>query len=373
MKSIAIFNNKGGVGKSTLTYHLGYALSELGIKTLMIDLDPQSNLSLYALNDEEIERIWDQEEPFIENYGEAKQKVSEQDFDIIHNSPRSIHYILKPSEEGQSDEVDIPPCIQITDKLSLIPGRLTLHLFENKLSKQWSEAFLGDPQGLRIITAIRKICQQYSIKYGFKIVLIDTSPSLGILNKTIISYSDGFIIPCTPDMFSGYGVKNIGNVLKSWKKDFDIMTALLPESKRGNIPSNFVKLLGYTIYNAKKREDSRNELKIAKAHYNWAKNLPNKIVEYIDKECYSPIDESTIRKCIGNNSIIYGHATMPANAQTYKKPMWLLPDSDSITDSTDKSTINGRRDEYTKTKKMYELFASDLMNRLKIIGCDYDE
>ena len=47
MKSIAVFNNKGGVGKTTLTYHLGCALAELGHKTLLVDLDPQSNLTLF--------------------------------------------------------------------------------------------------------------------------------------------------------------------------------------------------------------------------------------------------------------------------------------------------------------------------------------
>ena len=46
MKIISLFNNKGGVGKSTLGFHLGYALSEMGIKTLMVDLDPQCNLTI---------------------------------------------------------------------------------------------------------------------------------------------------------------------------------------------------------------------------------------------------------------------------------------------------------------------------------------
>ena len=45
---ISILNNKGGVGKSTSTYNLGYELSKLGKKTLIIDLDPQSSLSVYV-------------------------------------------------------------------------------------------------------------------------------------------------------------------------------------------------------------------------------------------------------------------------------------------------------------------------------------
>lgn len=372
MKSISVFNNKGGVGKSTLTYHLAYALSELGVKTLMIDLDPQSNLSLFALNDEQIEKIWNDEELFIEDYEKAKNALSDEQFQYVHSSPRSIHYILKPSEDGQSEESDLSPCVEINENLFLIPGRLTLHLFENKLSKQWSEAFLGEPQALRLITAIRNICKKYAEKFGFEIVLIDTSPSLGILNKVVISNSDGFIIPCAPDMFSGYGIKNIGNALGIWKRDFDTMMSLLPESKKENLPKYFVKLLGYTIYNAKKRDDAANNLKIAKAHYNWAEKLPQKILNYIPEDCYSPISKDEISKFIGGNAIIYGHATMPAYAQKYKNPMWLLPSGEIVSDPLDRNTILGRKEQYTVTKDMYAAFATAVMERLKMIG-DGDE
>ncbi|WP_226941362.1 ParA family protein [Janthinobacterium violaceinigrum] len=46
MKILSVFNNKGGVGKTTLTYHLAHSLSELGNKVLIIDADPQCNLKL---------------------------------------------------------------------------------------------------------------------------------------------------------------------------------------------------------------------------------------------------------------------------------------------------------------------------------------
>ena len=49
-KIIALFNNKGGVSKTTTTFHLGWKLAELGYKTLMIDTDPQCNLTGLCLN-----------------------------------------------------------------------------------------------------------------------------------------------------------------------------------------------------------------------------------------------------------------------------------------------------------------------------------
>jgi cellulose biosynthesis protein BcsQ len=66
---ITVFNNKGGVGKTTLTFHLAHALAELGHKVLAIDLDPQCNLSIYCLPVETIQKIWDAENSFIDEPG----------------------------------------------------------------------------------------------------------------------------------------------------------------------------------------------------------------------------------------------------------------------------------------------------------------
>ena len=62
MKIISVFNNKGGVGKSTLSYHLGYTLSELGHKVLMVDLDPQCNLTICAMMEDSLHQIWEKED-----------------------------------------------------------------------------------------------------------------------------------------------------------------------------------------------------------------------------------------------------------------------------------------------------------------------
>ena len=96
MKSISVFNNKGGVGKTTLTYHLGHALSEMGYKVLLIDADPQCNLTIYSLAQEEIHKIWSVEDKFIdEGFESSKNSMSKNAFTEMLSTPRSLHFVLK--------------------------------------------------------------------------------------------------------------------------------------------------------------------------------------------------------------------------------------------------------------------------------------
>lgn len=362
MKIISIFNNKGGVGKSTLTYHLGASLANSGKKVLLVDLDPQSNLTLYGLSEDQLENIWNSEDAFIEDFASAKRTMNAQEFNSFHRKNHSIHYLLKPVEDGVSDEEELSEPVHLGPNLGLIPGRLTLHMFENKLSKQWSESFLGEPQAIRIVTAIRKKCEEYAAKYGYEIILIDTSPSLSVLNKVIISNADTFIIPCAPDMFSDYGIRNIGNALSVWEREFETMYSLLSDAKRNYFPNKFVRLLGYTIYNAKKRSDAQNPLNVALAHYNYAKKLPTTIDRYIPKSCKANLPPEAFHNSLGNNAVIHGHGTLPTMAQKYRVPMWDVPDQPNLGD--DKSTIKGNSQLYYSTKENYTTLANDVLLRL---------
>lgn len=365
MKIISVFNNKGGVGKSTLTYHLGAALSEKKKKVLLIDLDPQSNLTLYGLSESRLEEIWNSEDDYISDYKAAKSKISDDEFDSFQKNNHSIHYLLKPIEDGESEEKELSTPVCLRHNLDLIPGRLTLHLFENKLAKHWSEAFLGEPQAIRIVTSIRKICEDYSRKYGYDIILIDTSPSLGSLNKVIISSADSILIPCAPDMFSDYGIRNIGNALSVWSKEFTTMYSLLSDSKRQYFPSKFVKLLGYTVYNAKKRSDAPNDLNIALAHYNYAIKIPKTIRTFIPSDCLLNNGERYFESSIGGNSVIHGHGTLPTMAQKYKAPMWEVPNLTNL--GEEKGTIKGNATSYYDTRDGYLILADDVLERLELL------
>ena len=88
MKIISLFNNKGGVGKSTLSYHLGCALGELGKKVLFVDLDPQCNLTINAMMENELEQIWNEEDPYMDDFSASWAKNPN---DRLFAEPRSVH------------------------------------------------------------------------------------------------------------------------------------------------------------------------------------------------------------------------------------------------------------------------------------------
>ena len=364
MKLLSLFNNKGGVGKTTLAFHLSSALAELDKKVLMLDLDPQCNLTIFGMDEEELHSIWEAEDSFIDERGfdETKRKLTEEQFQEINESPRTIHYMLKPTEEGTGDLPSLPPPVNIRPNLDLVPGRLTLHMYENKVAERWSGAYQGDPLAIRTITKVRTIAQDFAKAHHYDYIIVDTSPSLGALNKIIISTVDGFVIPCLPDMFSLYGIRNIGNSLSQWKKELDTIYQLISDEKRKNFPTEFVRFLGYTIYNARKYKDA-SEWDLAQAHYNYAKQIPETIERYIRSEVRQNLAEEMIKTPIGSTSVMHSHSTLPGMAQKYRKPIWDIPSLETLADD-DISTIRGNRAKYEATKVAYTEFSRDLIGRL---------
>ena len=363
MNPQAIFNNKGGVGKTTLAYHLASALASLDKQVLLVDLDPQSNLTLFGYSADELETLWKEEEAFVEDFAQAQKSLGTKKFKKLLEDTRSIHFLMKPTEDGIDELNELPPPRSLSDNLDLLPGRLSIHMFENKIASRWSEAYQSDPLAIRTITNIRRVIERYGEEYGYDVVIIDTSPALGILNKVVISTADAFLIPCSADMFSVYGIRNIGRALQIWLKDFSLLEMILGERRGKALPSKPVKFLGFTIYNARKRSDAQNEWLLAKAHFNYAKQIPGTVQEFIPEQVMAGVAQKTMSQPIGGTSIMHSHSTIPAMAQKYRVPIWQVPDSQELS-AADRSSISPNREQYLATKKSYLAFAKDVLKRL---------
>lgn len=364
MKIISLFNNKGGVGKTTLAYHLSCALAEMGKKVLMIDLDPQCNLTICGMDSEVLHDIWVKEDPFIDDFDAASKKLNALEMSRLLSEPRTIHFILKPTEDGQGDMQALPPLFEIKPSLSLIPGRITINQYETRLSERWSGAYQGVPLSIRTISQIRNIADNYGQMNHFDFAIVDTSPSLGILNKVIISTVDGFVIPALPDMFSLYGIRNIGKSLSQWKREFDTIYQLISDEKRKNFPEKFVRFLGYTIYNAKKYSGT-TRWNLAKAHLNYADQIPDTICQYISEEVRQHLTEQYVHDPIGETAVMHTHNTLPNMAQKYHCPIWEVPDREL--DSEDMPTIRANAAKYRAVKDSYIRFAESFLERVETL------
>ncbi|MDE2176309.1 MAG: AAA family ATPase [Betaproteobacteria bacterium] len=368
MKIISIFNNKGGVGKTTLTYHLAHALSESGFKVLLIDADPQCNLTIYSIPVEVIHGIWEEEDAVISGGLSAYEKsIGKAKLNRLLTKPRSLHLLLMPTIEGVGEFNKLPPPINIATRLDLIPGRLSLHAYEEKISSRWSDAYRGDSLAIRTITRIRAIAEEYSEIHNYDFVIVDTSPSLGGMNKCIISTVDGFFVPAMPDMFSLYGIRNIGSSLEKWHEEFNIIYKLISNDKRKQFPKSFVQFLGYTIYNAKKYTKTGAKWNLAQAHLRYAEEIPEIINKYIGKDLRGKIQDKILAEPIGGEDIMHTHNTFPALAQHYRVPMWKIPSLSKI-DKEHQNTINGQKQELLATKNKYTKFSKALIDRVKKMG-----
>jgi hypothetical protein len=169
-------------------------------------------------------------------------------------------------------------------------------------------------------------------------------------------------------MFSLYGVRNIGNSLSIWKKQFDTIFHLLSDEKRANFPKRFVQFLGFTVYNAR-RYTGTNEWDLATAHYNFAQQIPETVKKYIKNEIRAHLTDDQLQTPIGGKAVMHSHSTLPSMAQKYHVPIWKVPSCESL-EPSDKATVSGNRATYEGTQEKYHSFANDVLSRLKALPDD---
>lgn len=195
-KKILFFNHKGGVSKTTSTFNIGWKLAELGKKVLLVDADPQCNLTAFFLNDK-FDQYYEEEET-------QKNNLMDGVAPAFIGSPNPIHAITCPKNQRNKN-------------LFLMPGHMNLSELEAQLTFALTSSMtLTGLQNLpgSFNDLIDKTAEKYSIDY----VLIDVNPGLGPINKVLFLISDGFIIPTNPDMFCIMALNSLSRILPSWVK-----------------------------------------------------------------------------------------------------------------------------------------------------------
>ncbi|KIA89436.1 ParA family protein [Kaistella jeonii] len=195
-KKIAMFNHKGGVSKTTTTFNLGWKLSELGYKVLIIDTDPQCNLTglcLSLTNDANFEEFY--ERSGVSNLKEA----------------------LDPVFSGTLQPLQPANCYEFPNRngLFLLPGHIDVSEFDVTISI--AQELTGSLKLVQNVPgAINQLINLTAEKYDFDYVLIDMSPSVSATNANLLMLSDYFIIPCSPDFFCNMAISSLTSVLPNW-------------------------------------------------------------------------------------------------------------------------------------------------------------
>ncbi|MEG4574787.1 AAA family ATPase [Microcoleus sp. N3A4] len=197
VQKIALFNHKGGVSKTTTTFNLGWMLAEKGKRVILVDTDPQCNLTGIAL-------------------GEATED-DEARIQEIYNTTSNIKTGLAPAFESQPKAIEAVDCIPIQrrDDLFLLPGNVGLAEYEVTLGI--AQELSGSIQTLKNLPgSINDLLEKTATKFNADYMLIDMSPSLGSINQNLLMISDFFLVPTTADFFSVMAIDSLAKVLPRW-------------------------------------------------------------------------------------------------------------------------------------------------------------
>jgi len=296
LKTIAFFNNKGGVGKTSLVYHLAWMYSDLGLNVVAADLDPQANLTSMFLREDRLEELWPDE-----------------------GARLTIHGALKPLLDGTGD-VARPHTEEITPGLHLIVGDLLLSMAEDELSSQWPDCLDRKPRAFRVLSALWRALLQAADGVGADTVLVDVGPNLGALNRAVLVAADHVVVPLAPDLYSLQGLKNLGPTLQRWRSEW-------AERRERNpipdlvVPQGSMKPEGYVVMQHAVRLD-----RPVKAYARWMDRIPTYYRRAVLGEpARTPVAIERDPHCLA--TLKHFRSLMPL-AQESHKPMFALKPAD---------------------------------------------
>jgi cellulose biosynthesis protein BcsQ len=202
---LTIFNHKGGVGKTTLTINIAAALADRGKRVLLVDSDPQCNLTSYLFSDDVVDDLLDTSE---------------------NPKGKTIWSAVKPVFDEVGAFRSVQPMPTSIEGVVLVPGDIRMSQFEESLGDSWTSCFKRKLGGFRAVTAISELVDA-SKEYDF--VFYDAGPNIGPLNRVLLLDSDFFIVPVACDLFSTRALSTLGQTLKRWIVDWETIRALAPD------------------------------------------------------------------------------------------------------------------------------------------------
>ncbi|KAB2922098.1 MAG: AAA family ATPase [Dechloromonas sp.] len=307
MKSLCVFNNKGGVGKTTLLCNLAaYLALRKGQKILVVDADPQCNATAYMIKEPVLDKLYS-----------------------LASEGKTINSLVSSLKRGKGYS-SVPIIRSDAFSLDLVPGDPKFSLAEDFLAKDWLDATNGQERGLKT-TFLFKALLDWAAHERYDYVFFDIGPSLGAINRTVLLSCDYFVMPMSSDIFSLRGLQNIEVAVNTWKRSLKRGLEAYEEEngdsfyidddiKISDVP---IKFLGYITqqYTAKTVNGKKQPVKAYE-------QIIRKISPAIKKHLVETLNEGlAIDYKLGE--IPYFQSLVPLS-QTSTKPIFLLKSADGI-------------------------------------------
>lgn len=315
MKTVAFFNNKGGVGKTTTIVNLASFLSiERQKRILLLDLDPQSNSTQAIVS----------EEKWMDFYG--------------HDSTRKTLYdCFSDIERGEINLALFPAPVVSSEnnyKIDLLPGHPSLSIIDDLMSKCWTDTTGSDLGAIRKLNWLQQIIYYYN---DYDYIFIDMGPSLGALNRSALLNSDYFITPMASDVFSILGVENITKWMSRWmdlyKSSLENMKKTHPEMNMDEFfkthrintcPKNKARFIGYSVQQYSKRKFKSGE-RPTKAYEKVIANIDPAIIKALGTFRKQGLSNEQLK--LGD--VPYAYSIIPLS-QTSNTPIFKLTYSSGL-------------------------------------------
>ena len=323
---LTFFNNKGGVGKTSLVYHLAWMLSDMGYRVLACDLDPQANLTAAFLNEDQLEKLWDEDDA----------------------SAKTILQCVRPLT--QVGDLKEPTLAKITSRLCLIPGDLALAGFEDTLSSEWPNA-LGSSElyrPFRILTAFSTVAQSGAAQMNAAIILADVGPNLGAINRSALIATDYIIVPLGAGLFSLQGLRNLGPTLNRWRRDW--------KRRKNNwaqpdfpLPNGDMQPVGYVVQQHGVRLN-----RPVRAYDKWVNRMPKEYARNLCGDNEGPYPATPAQDERHALATVKHYRSLVPMAQEARKPIFHLTTADGAIGSHAAAANDARRDFRDLAKKIVQ-------------------
>lgn len=306
---VAFFNNKGGVGKTSLVFHLAWMYADIGLKVLAADLDPQANLTAAFLEDERLEEFWSEGE---------------------HG--KTIYGSIEPLLLGVGDIVENPYAERIDERIHLLLGDLALTRFEDEFSVEWTQCLDRKERAFRVISAFWRVINRIKAAENMDIVLVDLGPNLGAINRAILVAADYLAIPLVPDFYSLPGLKNLGSTIMDWRAGWRDRRDRNPV-KDLRLPDGRMEPIGYVVM-----QHAEKLGRPVRAHERWAKRIP----EVYSKEMLGKEAKQGAGPNEHQLGLIRHYRSLMPMAQEAHKPIFHLRPADGAIGSLQNAVMDAR-------------------------------